>query len=302
MADISQLQDFPTRTPVTRDYFQNWNIKVVNAEEIACDNYISPNRRDFYKILFIREGSGLFSLGMNSYHIDGNTILFLHPNEIISWRSISSSLVGHYCLFKKRYVEEYPLLKLTMEKHQLFSDTSRSVIRLQPDSVEVINSLYMQMHEQAGKGGALVEEAIAAYLQLIIIESVKTADFPGPDGVSDEYGHIHHFFQLLEAEASQINQQRPMRIKTVKEFADSLDLSPNYLNALLKKHTGQNVSTHIKNRLLEESKALLLQTDWPLHEIGISMGFAEHPNFTQFFKKNLGITPSEFRKSYAVPA
>ncbi|SFN18358.1 AraC-like ligand binding domain-containing protein [Chitinophaga sp. YR627] len=302
MAIISQLQDFPMRTPVTRDYFQNWNIRVVNSESIACENYISPNRRDFYKILFIKEGSGLFSLGVNNYRINGLTILFLHPNEIISWRSLSSSLVGHYCLFKKRYVEAHPMLKYAMEKHKLFADTSRSVISLQESPAETINDLFLRMHEYVNVGGSLAEEALQAYLQLLIVESVKTAEFPKPDGVSEDYRHIHHFFQLLEIEASNINQQTPISIKTAKEFADRLALSPNYLNAMLKKHTGQNISTHIKNRLLEESKALLLQTDWTLNDIGTSIGFAEQPNFTQFFKKNIGITPSEFRKSYAFMA
>jgi AraC-like DNA-binding protein len=302
MTNISQLQDFPSRMPVTRDYFQNWNIRVVNSKEIVCDNYISPNRRDFYKILFINEGEGMFSLGMKNYHIKNSTILFLHPNEIISWRTISPSLVGHYCLFKKRYIDTYPSLKFAMDKHQLFSDTARSVIRLNPFSVSAIDALFEQMHEQYAAGGAMAEEAIQVYLQLVILESTKSADFPTPISVSDEYKHIHQFFQLLETEASRINQGNPIRIKTAKEFADHLYLHPNYLNILLKTHTGQNISTHIKNRLLEESKALLLQTDWTLHEIGTSIGFADQPNFTQFFKKNLGVTPSEFRKNYLVNA
>ena len=298
MAIISQLQDFPARIPVTRDYFHNWNIRVVNSESITCENYISPNRRDFYKILFIKEGSGLFSLGTNNYHIEGSTILFIHPNEIISWRSLSPALTGHYCLFKKRYCESYPMLRAAMEKHHVFSNTARSVIRLQPVAVEAIDGLFLKMHEQAGIAGELAEEAMQAYLQLIIIESIKLADFPTPHSVSDEFRHVHQFFQLLEGEASNINQRNPIAIKTAKEFAARMALHPNYLNALLKKHTGQNISTHIRNRLLEESKALLLQTDWTLNEIGASIGFAEQPNFTQFFKKNLGVTPSEFRKSY----
>ena len=302
MANISQLQDFPAYIPVTRDYFQNWNIRVVNAETITCENYISPNRRDFYKILFIREGAGLFSLGMNNYQIEGATILFLHPNEIISWRSLSTSLVGHYCLFKKRYVEAHPLLQAALEKHPLFTDISKSVLKLGSAAIEAINGLFVQMHEQANTGGPLAEEAMQAYLQLIIIESVKSVDFPKPDSISDDYRHIHQFFHLLETEASHINKDNPIRIKTAKEFADQLALHPNYLNALLKKQTGQNISTHIKNRLLEESKALLLQTDWTLNEIGLSIGFAEQANFTLFFKKNLGITPSEFRKNGAVYA
>lgn len=299
MAGISQLQDFPSHIPVTHDYFHNWNIRVVNAETLTCENYISPNRRDFYKVLFIKNGAGLFSLGMNNYNIKDSTILFLHPNEIISWRSLSTSMVGFYCLFKKRYVDAHPLLKASLEKHKLFTDLNRSIIRLKQPSIDTINGLFSQMHEQGQMGGSLAEEAMQAYLQLIIIESVKSVDFPSPQGITEEYRHIHEFFRLLETETSKLNKDNPIRIKTAKEFADELALSPNYLNALLKKHTGQNISTHLKNRLLEESKALLIQTDWTLNEIGLTIGFAEQSNFTLFFKKNQGMTPSEFRKSCA---
>jgi len=66
------------------------------------------------------------------------------------------------------------------------------------------------------------------------------------------------------------------------------------------KYTGQNVSTHIRSRILDERKTLLVQTDWPLQDIGFAIGFADQPNFTQFFKKNTGVTPYEFRKEYKV--
>ena len=75
-------------------------------------------------------------------------------------------------------------------------------------------------------------------------------------------------------------------------------MHPNYLNQLLKKHTGQNASTHIQNRILDEAKALLVQTDWSLQDISHSIGFAEQPSFTVFFKKHTGYTPAEFRRSF----
>jgi AraC-like DNA-binding protein len=49
---------------------------------------------------------------------------------------------------------------------------------------------------------------------------------------------------------------------------------------------------------VDETKALLVQTDWSLQDIGYSIGFADQPNFTVFFKKNTGLTPAEFRKSF----
>lgn len=295
---IELLRDIPGLMPVTREYFENWTIKVFNRAYNPCKNYLSPNRREFYKILFITKGVGVFTLGVNTYYIDEPTILFIHPNEIISWKNLADESAGHFCLFKKRFMDEHPMLKVVMDKHNLFTDTAKSVIRLPANTVESIDKLFLQMHEEEVVGSALAEDALQAYMQLIMVASAKVDVHPRPDTITDEFRHVYGFFQLLEKETSGINYSNPIRIRTAKEFADNLAVHPNHLNALLKKHTGQNVSTHIKNRLLEESKVLLLQTDWTLQNIGYSIGFAEQPNFSQFFKKNIGITPAAFRRSY----
>ena len=135
-----------------------------------------------------------------------------------------------------------------------------------------------------------------AHLQLLIIDSVRIGQFPKPDNVSDEFRHVHEFFNLLEKEIAHINIGTPIRIRTAKEFAATLAVHPNHLNALLKKHTGQNVSTHIKSKLLEQTKVLLLQTDWSLQDIAYCIGFTEQSNFNLFFKKSTGLTPAEFRR------
>jgi AraC-like DNA-binding protein len=185
-----------------------------------------------------------------------------------------------------------------MDKFGLFADKSRSVIRLTEQHAQTLEQLFAKMKEEELLGSKWSDDSMQAYLQLIMVEGAKIANFPPPDNVTDEFRHVHEFFRLLEAETAGINKETPIRIRTAKEFAADLAVHPNHLNALLKKHTGQNVSTHIKNRLLDETKVLLLQTDWSLQEIGYSIGYAEQPNFNSFFKKNTGITPAEFRKAY----
>ncbi|KIC62722.1 AraC family transcriptional regulator [Chryseobacterium taiwanense] len=298
--DIQRLNDIPTQLPISLDYYETWNIRVVNRNQIPCNNYLSPNRRDFYKILFISSGSGIFTHGMNSYEINEPTILFLHPNEIISWQNFTPNNdgAGHYCLFKKRYIEQHPALKAAVDKYEIFNNPNKSIIKLDQSSTKTVNNLFDQMHTQIKEKEAYAEDTLQVFLQFIIIESIKNATFPEANTVTDDFGHIHHFFGLLEEELSDVNFSNPLRMRTAKEFADSLHLHPNYLNSLLKKHTGVNISTHIKNRLLEECKALLLQTHWSLQQVAYAVGYAEQPNFSAFFKKNVGITPGEFRKSY----
>lgn len=295
---IELLRDIPDLMPVSRTYYEDWSIRVFNREQNNCKNYLSPNRREFYKILFITEGTGIFTLGKHTYYIDEPTILFIHPAEIISWRNLSEQSGGHYTLFKRSFIDAHSSLKAVIEKYHLFSDVRKSIIKVDHHYIAPLKAFFMQMHAEELIGGVLAEDAMQAYLQLIMVQSARIAAYPAPDLVSDEYKHVHKFFQLLEKETAGINYSNPIRIRTAKEFAESLSMHPNHLNVLLKKHTGQNVSTHIKNRLLEESKALLIQTNWTLQDIGYSIGFSDQPNFSLFFKKNTGITPADFRKSY----
>lgn len=294
---IDTLRDIPDLIPVYREYYEDWSIRVFNRKQHECRNYLSPNRREFYKILLITEGVGVFTMGLNTYYIEEPTILFIHPNDIISWKNMSDESGGFYCLFKKAFINEHPQLKATIDKYSLFSDKNKSVIRLKKTEAATSENLFSRMQEEEFSASPYKEDAMQAYLQLLLIESIKVGNFPKPDHVSDEFRYVHAFFQLLEQETAGINYTTPIRIKTAKEFATNLSVHPNYLNALLKKHTGQNVSTHIRNRLLEETKVLLLQTDWSLQDIGYSIGFTEQSNFNLFFKKNTGITPAEFRKS-----
>lgn len=296
LKEIDLLRNFPELTPIYREGYDAKQIKVFNREIEDCRNYLSANRRDFYKILMITGGDGIFTLGLTKYHIDKPTLFFIHPNDIISWQKTSGESAGYYLLFKKDFINHHPMLKATMERLSLFNDKSKSVIGVEekdlPGFMRLWESMYNEQENQLG------HEAIQAYIQLLMIDSTRMAKTIVAESTSEDYDHIHRFFGLLEEEVSGINYEKPIRLRTALEFADSLQLHPNYLNRILKKRTGQNVSTHIKGRLLDECKALLLQTSWSLEQISYAVGFSDQPNFNFFFKKNTGFTPNAFRKAF----
>jgi AraC family transcriptional regulator, transcriptional activator of pobA len=297
--EIDTLRNLPDMIPVYRNFFENWTIRVFNREQYDCRNYLSPNRREFYKALLVTKGSGVFTMGLHTYYINEPTLLYIHPNDIISWKNLSEGEVGgYYVLFRKDFVSQHPQLKAAIDKFKLFSQKEKSVLRLTEADANKLSEYFAKMQEEESTGGAYKEDAIQVFLQLMMVESMKIANYPKPDGVSEDYSHIYKFFDLLEKEISGINYTTPIRIKTAKEFAANLNVHPNYLNALLKKHTGQNASTHIRNRILDEAKALLIQTDWTLQDISYSIGFAEQPSFNLFFKKKYGLYTNRISKEF----
>src|SRR5258705_1721818 len=296
---IALLKDLKDLLPFEWDGPKEWSFQVLRRTPNACRSYISPNRREFYKILYTTRGAAVLSIGLKSYYIDKPTIFFIHPNEILSFKKMDYESEGFICFFKRRLADANQSLKIILDKYSLFSNTDKSAIQLSDSDVLELDKIFEKMLEVGvNNGGSVEEDMLQIYLQLLMVTSSKNATFLQADTVSDEFRHINEFFQLLENEVSGINYTSPIQAKTAQEFADKLYIHPNHLNALLKKYTGKNVSTHIKNKLLEESKILLVQTDWSIQQIGFAIGFADQPNFSYFFKKNAGITPAEFRKNY----
>lgn len=86
--------------------------------------------------------------------------------------------------------------------------------------------------------------------------------------------------------------------QTIKFYAHQLNISTRYLHrvttSVLKLTPKQMVDIH----LTSIAKRLLITTFMTNQEIAIKLNFTDQSSFGQFFKRNEGISPSEFRKRY----
>jgi YesN/AraC family two-component response regulator len=86
----------------------------------------------------------------------------------------------------------------------------------------------------------------------------------------------------------------------LKYIADRVSLSSYYFSRLFKKEVGVNLSQYILHKRLEVAKRMLEETDQPIVDISVSVGFQEHNYFGKIFKRFTGSTPSEYRKKHAM--
>ena len=85
------------------------------------------------------------------------------------------------------------------------------------------------------------------------------------------------------------------RLPTVKYMASKLNLSARYLSDLLKQETGKTAIDLIHLFLISEAKNMLKESNQSISEIGYALGFENPPYFSKLFKKEVGISPNEFR-------
>lgn len=77
-------------------------------------------------------------------------------------------------------------------------------------------------------------------------------------------------------------------------------LSRSQLFRKIKQGTGLSSSLFIRKVKLEKASVLLLQSELNISEIAYSTGFASPQNFSKYFTKEYGISPSEFKRQKAL--
>ena len=87
-----------------------------------------------------------------------------------------------------------------------------------------------------------------------------------------------------------------MTTKRPTEYADTLNISSDYLNECVKNTTGNSVSYQIQQRIILEAKRLLYYSDKSVKEISFELGYDDYPYFSRLFTKVAGITAPDFRK------
>ena len=93
-------------------------------------------------------------------------------------------------------------------------------------------------------------------------------------------------------------EQQEGSLLTVKNVADAMNVSSDYLSSMLKQITGKNVQEHIHQKMIEKAKEKLSTTTLSVSDIAYELGF-EHPqSFSKLFKSKTNVSPMEFRRSF----
>ncbi|AMR26134.1 DNA-binding protein [Hymenobacter psoromatis] len=112
---------------------------------------------------------------------------------------------------------------------------------------------------------------------------------------------VAQFKQVLDSHLTDFLAGRVTKMYELKEIAGIICLHPIHLSKVIKLETGHHACYFYQQRILLEAKKLLNDSSLPINQIAHKLDY-DVSNFTKFFKKFAGLTPSLYRKSIERPA
>lgn len=81
----------------------------------------------------------------------------------------------------------------------------------------------------------------------------------------------------------------------VAGYARELGVTPNHLNRAVRSETGRSAGEWIENARLSLARTLLHDPSIPISEVSYRLGFEDPAYFSRFFRKLVGMSPTDFR-------
>jgi len=249
-----------------------------------------PHRHSFYHLVLFTKGKGSHTIDFETFSVKPYQIYFMAPGQVHSWH-FDGEVDGYIIHFNEVLFSTFLQNSHYLERFSFFAGkASESICQLPTAVHSTVASLFETMLREIEQG----KEQNLDLIRLKLLELFITVDRScggkkGKNIPQQKLTLLRSFQQLID---------RHFRaIKLPKEYADLLYITPNHLNALCQELVGKTAGDLIRDRVLLEAKRLLTNADMTVTEIAYELNFQDNSYFNRFFKKNIGVTPEEFRKT-----
>lgn len=252
----------------------------------------SATKQNSYGALLLRRGSGQLLIDASLYSLAAPEIYFTSPGQYLRLEH-SHSLIGEALVFSPDFLIRQNIQEQFLSNINLFRPFGENPpLPLEPAGLKKLRTYFSAIVEELDRSGPYRDEALAAWLRLILIECSQNCQLDLTQ-FSDRPGVciLRDFKSLIDRRFRETHQ--------VQDYASKLHVSTRHMSSTVKKLTGRSAKELIQDRITLEAKRLLLHSILPVAEVAYELGFRDPMHFSAFFSKQAGQSPREFRSTRA---
>ena len=234
-----------------------------------------PGIRDMYLLHYVKTGRGIYQVNGKTYSLKAGDVFIIYPNTLVSyladmedpweyyWVGFKGSMVKSL-FFNTDFSPENPCLTFSED--------------LSPYIQQILQCKGQESYNQAEMTG---------HLYILFSKMMRENK---PKGKSKDY-RKEYIFKVHEF----ITQNYSNNI-TVHDLANYVGLSRSHLHRIFVEETDDSPMQYLTKFRIEQSLNLLKSTDMSIAYIASSVGFCDQLYFSRVFSKQMGMSPSKYRK------
>jgi AraC-like DNA-binding protein len=275
------------------------HFNIFNLEELIPrfkddPGHMPYNRRAYYKISLVR-GKNIAEYADKVIHIEKNALLFATPKIPYNWVPQDMDQAGYFCIFTSDFLIQSKS-GAVLDELPILRPGGYPVFQVTDAQANELELMFKKMQQEISSNYLFKYDLIRNYVMEVIHYGQKLEPLTTYNSAHNASARVSSLFiELLERQFPIASPQQKITLRTARDYADRLAVHSNHLNKVLKENTGKTTTELITNRLIQEAKILLKQTDWNISEIAYSLGFEQLSHFSNFFKKQTSLSPIEIR-------
>jgi AraC-like DNA-binding protein len=271
-------------------------ISVFRHEDAAFGslNELQHFTLNFYCISIKKDYDGKLKYGHRHYDFDEGMMAFISPNQLLLKLSPGTKPPGGITLmFHPDFIANTPLAARIKNFH-FFSYELHEALHLSEQEEEKIEGIFTSIESEYQSGiDNFSQEVMIAQIELLLQYSSR---FYARQFITRKVANDEILTRLENVLDQYWNLKKGL--PTVRQIAEELNLSADYLSDMLRVTSGQTAQQHIQAKVIEKAKQLLTTTDLQISEIAYQMGFEYPQSFHKLFKNKTKMSPMEYRSSF----
>jgi len=242
-----------------------------------------------YIILYVSEGSLKIDIVAEKYLLLSHDLLLIKGPVMVSCECCTETVSIWRLFFRPDYLQD-AVLPINASLYTCLEEKGFNSLNVRVHDFKTMDGLFhlILKHRYSGEqhySGDICR--ICFNIVLHIVNSSIVGEFPSAGQFGRAASFISRFLFLVK---THIYQQH-----TVKFYADALCVTQGHLARVLKENGSRNPKQIIETALADAAKRLLEDPAVPIYVISDMLNFSSASSFTNFFRRQTQMTPTEYR-------
>ncbi|REC79425.1 hypothetical protein DRF60_06255 [Chryseobacterium elymi] len=246
-------------------------------------------KNKFYAVFLFMDCTGSLQIDSQSFDLIPHQFFFLNYNQVYSFQD-TGSCEGYALLFTKSFYNYIYTGNKVIKSDTALVEIS-PYITLKNESRKDQWQSFEELKKEYFSEKPLFKEVTCLLLKVFVLKYIR---------YSHKTSHINTQSDRKKTLVDEFNNLVNINfkeLKTTSSYAEKLNITPNYLNAIIKESLDIPAGKIIKNRVVLEAERLLLHTTLSITEISYELGFNDKSHFGKYFKSEKGSSPNQYRKA-----